>query len=255
MCNTRSSSQADAYSILQTCDPLSRVVRHVDRDVRYSRAMTPKASSLESALAYVEKSDWTATLETLLAVWRATPHVGVADRIVKVGATFPAKEGDWLVIAEKRAPETDAKAIGTIDQARKSETAHVYSFLREYIDRAELVAAPDAPLDSDVLDKIETRLGQKTAKPVEARRADDLMAAVLANLEDDAARLVLADALIEANDPRGELITLQMSAPTPATPSRARKAFPRCARSTLTRSTRKSRRASSRRPSRDESRR
>jgi uncharacterized protein (TIGR02996 family) len=242
--------------------------------------------NLGSALGLADKGDWQSALATLLDVWRASPHRELADLIGKLGISFPAKEGDWLTLARKHAPETldgllasildkgskqardridalvawpldpridrwvasifakppftstgarpfwtrlqpltkrivDATSIEIIAKARKSETARIYGFIGEYIDRAKLVAQAEQPQSRDTLEAIAARLGKKTAKPALSSRADALMVAVLENLEDDSARLVLADALIEANDPRGELITLQMGQTTPAAKKRA----------------------------------
>jgi uncharacterized protein (TIGR02996 family) len=50
--------------------------------------------------------------------------------------------------------------------------------------------------------------------------ADELLAAVYANPDDDGARQVLADALQEIGDPRGEFIALQLSGPDGGDPKR-----------------------------------
>ena len=48
------------------------------------------------------------------------------------------------------------------------------------------------------------------SKPVPHRDVDQLFAECLAKPDDDAPRAVLADALLEREDPRGELIALQL---------------------------------------------
>lgn len=70
---------------------------------------------------------------------------------------------------------------------------------------AALAAAPVAP---------------QTSKSRAAATIAELYAVVYANPDDDGARQVLADALQEIGDPRGELIALQLSGPASADPKR-----------------------------------
>ena len=121
----------------------------------------------------------------------------------------------------------DAQAIDTIDKARKGNWKQCdfeTDFLAEYIDRAKLTKPPEKPLSGDEqreLAAIAKQLGDATAKPPAGKQADELLAQVLANPSDDGARAVLADALVELGDPRGELLALQLAPPTPESTRRA----------------------------------
>ncbi|HEY1551912.1 MAG TPA: TIGR02996 domain-containing protein [Kofleriaceae bacterium] len=121
----------------------------------------------------------------------------------------------------------DARAIDTIDKARKGNWKQCdfeTDFLAEYIDRAKLIKRPEKPLSADESRELATiakQLGEATAKPASGLQADELLAQVLANPSDDGARAVLADALNELGDPRGELIALQLAPPTPENTRRA----------------------------------
>jgi len=74
------------------------------------------------------------------------------------------------------------------------------------------------PLDAELttlvtrsLALLDKPLSPANTEAAAATRDDALLAAVLADLDDDAARAVWADALQQAGDPRGELIALQLA--------------------------------------------
>jgi uncharacterized protein (TIGR02996 family) len=116
----------------------------------------------------------------------------------------------------------DGKAISTIAAARKKfgpNVAHE-EFMEEHLARvfAKLPARAEVLLgdaDAAALARI-TRAG-RSEPSASAGRADAILGEVLDRPDDDALRTVLADALIENGDPRGELIMLQLDAsPDPA---------------------------------------
>jgi uncharacterized protein (TIGR02996 family) len=121
----------------------------------------------------------------------------------------------------------DAAAIETIQKARKGnwkQYSFTTDFLADYVDRAKLSVAAEQPLsssDAGELAKLVLALGAATAKP-SGGDAPELLARVLETPSDDSLRGVLADALVEAGDPRGELIALQLAPPTPERKRRAK---------------------------------
>lgn len=87
------------------------------------------------------------------------------------------------------------------------------------LDQLRAGPSPDGPLDDATRAALERLALALEAPPPEAEGSgtsassdeDRLFAAVLADLDDDAARQVWADALLAREDPRGELIALQLA--------------------------------------------
>ncbi|MFT3840135.1 MAG: TIGR02996 domain-containing protein [Myxococcaceae bacterium] len=69
-------------------------------------------------------------------------------------------------------------------------------------------------------DRVKLRRGQtpQPPAPADAAQTDGLMRAIVERPDDDAARLVYADALLERGDPHGDLIRLQVTAEAKPTP-------------------------------------
>jgi uncharacterized protein (TIGR02996 family) len=252
-------------------------------------------ASIADASTHASRGEWPQAMAALLADWQRAPRGAVADAIVAIDATLPAREiasAQWLAVAKAHDPDAlrsvlatifeagskpareraealcewpldprvdrwlaglydkpvysstgarplwtrlqpltkrivDATAIDTIDKARKGNWKHCdfeTDFLAEYIDRAKLAKPLEKPLSGDEqreLASIATRLRDATARRPEGKQADELLAQVLADPRDDGARAVLADALVELGDPRGELIALQLAPPTPESTRRA----------------------------------
>jgi uncharacterized protein (TIGR02996 family) len=252
-------------------------------------------ASIADASTHASRGEWPQAMAALLAEWQRAPRGAVADAIVAIDATLPAREiasAQWLAVAKAHDPDAlrsvlatifeagskpareraealcewpldprvdrwlaglydkpvysstgarplwtrlqpltkrivDATAIDTIDKARKGNWKHCdfeTDFLAEYIDRAKLTKPLEKPLSGDEqreLASIATQLRDATARRPEGKQADELLAQVLADPRDDGARAVLADALVELGDPRGELIALQLAPPTPESTRRA----------------------------------
>lgn len=83
--------------------------------------------------------------------------------------------------------------------------------------RAALADVLEEPLPEATLAAL-ADLGARVERELRPTRSDDrlgaLLAAVHASPDDDAPRAVLADAWLDAGDPRGELVTLQLAAVT-----------------------------------------
>lgn len=81
--------------------------------------------------------------------------------------------------------------------------------------RAALADVVEEPLPAAALATL-SGLGERVEQGLRPTRSDDrlgeLLAAVYARPDDDAPRAVLADAWLDAGDPRGELVTLQLAA-------------------------------------------
>jgi uncharacterized protein (TIGR02996 family) len=69
---------------------------------------------------------------------------------------------------------------------------------------------PLAVGEAELVARLFEVLGARRGPAAPHRDVDELLAQVIAKPEDDAPRLVLADALLERDDPRGELISLQL---------------------------------------------
>jgi len=101
----------------------------------------------------------------------------------------------------------------------KSRTVRSYyaDALPATIQAIETAATAVVPLDEDergAFTELVTRLAGKRSAPVAHHDVGQLLAECLARPDDDAPREVLADALLEREDPRGELIALQLREPT-----------------------------------------
>lgn len=87
--------------------------------------------------------------------------------------------------------------------------------------RDDLPNEPELPIDADpALARLLTMLEPTADERQRAERIEMLFAAVYEDPDDDGTRLVLADALSEAADPRGELIALQMARAAQETPTK-----------------------------------
>ncbi|MFT3709806.1 MAG: TIGR02996 domain-containing protein [Archangium sp.] len=108
----------------------------------------------------------------------------------------------------------------TVLQKSLPRTWQVRSAQREWLEArfADAVTAlPEAPgplteAQEKQLDAFQKTLAPKKSKPPTTKKSAIDFIAVYASPADDAPRLVLADALMEANDPRGEFLSLQLRA-------------------------------------------
>jgi uncharacterized protein (TIGR02996 family) len=159
-----------------------------------------------------------------LAEWPTDPRLDrwVAMHYAEPPLTSTGARPYWTRLQPLLRRIADSTAVATIKKAR----AHYQrnddheQFMAGHIDRVidKLPVVAEVPADPAAIARL-AKAG--TAAPeATGMRAGDMLAAVLADPADDGARAVLADALIEAGDPRGELIALQMA---PSDPDKAKR--------------------------------
>ncbi|MCP3168399.1 TIGR02996 domain-containing protein [Myxococcus qinghaiensis] len=187
-------------------------------------AKKPDAANLTTLLAaLLDKGSvkGRGRLETL-AGWPEDPRIDrwVASRFVDPPFTSSGARPFWTRLAPLARRIRDAQAASAMLKARAGydKQEDFEEFLAGHVDRirVQLKAAKDAELPADavkVLAQLDTALQDAaTPKPRNAADAETLLAQVLAKPEDEEARAVLADVLLEQGHPRGELIALQLEA-------------------------------------------
>jgi uncharacterized protein (TIGR02996 family) len=169
-----------------------------------------------------------------MAKWPRDPRIDrwVAEQYADPPTTSTGARPFWTKLLPLAQAIVDTQAANTILKVREGwrDTIPWQAFLAGHVERAraKLVAAKDAPFDADTRATIEhvreeLRASTAAALPQRSGDASSLLAAVLANPDDDAARVVLGDVLLEQGDPRGELIALQLlDEPTPAQQKRVK---------------------------------
>jgi uncharacterized protein (TIGR02996 family) len=198
------------------------------------RASVPGANESEREAAWQELADreGAAALDTLLATpWGKKPKLASArlERFAKwgpdprvvghlldldTGARYPTEAGrrfwvdayelmlEWgSVEAAERIPK-ELKAATPLDLIRQRALYEPLHARRAGRWPKEPVLGPE---HLSLLEQLEKRLAPTT------QTRDGLIAAVYAAPRDDGPRLVLADALTEQGDPRGEFIALQLA--------------------------------------------
>jgi uncharacterized protein (TIGR02996 family) len=182
-------------------------------------AADPDPATIDALLATVrDKGSVKARprLETM-ADWPADPRVDrwVAQQYAEPPLTSTGARPYWTRLQPLLAEISDATAIATIAKARKGyrEIDAHQVFMKAHVDRAidKLPVVAEVPVSAEDRALLARIAKAGEARPrASAKRADELLADVLANPADDGLRAVLADALQEAGDPRGELIALQL---------------------------------------------
>jgi hypothetical protein len=229
-------------SALATCLAVWRTApnRELADAIAQLGASLPAATTADKNWLAIAKAQEPASLDSLLATILDKGSVQARERVeALVEWPLDPRLDRWVAELFKAPPYTstgarpfwtrvqpltkrivDGAAIEAIAAARKSKKVSVYDFLAEYIDKAKLVAKPEAPADTKTLAAIKKALASASAKPPTAKRADAVLEEFLADPSNDDALVPLADALIEAGDPRGELITAQLDG-SPAATKRA----------------------------------
>ncbi|WP_163994749.1 TIGR02996 domain-containing protein [Pyxidicoccus caerfyrddinensis] len=167
--------------------------------------------------------------------WPMDPRIDrwVADRYADPPFTSTGARPFWTRLAPLARRILDARAAESLVKARAGydlAVAHE-EFLAAHLDRIspQLDAVKDTALSADtrkMLTVIDAalRTEAEAAKPARSADSATLLAQVLAKPEDDEARAVLADVLLEAGHPRGELIALQLEAARrPLTPAEVKR--------------------------------
>jgi uncharacterized protein (TIGR02996 family) len=157
-------------------------------------------------------------VETLVE-WPMDPRIDrwAADRYVEVTYTSTGARPFWTRMVPLASRVVDPAASLTFTKARKKVAKD--HFLAPYLERirAAIGEVPEVPMTDEtqrVVTAVRASLDASAAKAKPARAGDveALLAAVLAKPDDEGPRIVLADVLMEAEHPRGELIALQTEA-------------------------------------------
>lgn len=170
-----------------------------------------------------------------LAGWPEDPRIDrwVADRYADPPFTSTGARPFWTRLLPLARRVRDTRAAEILGKARAGYDRSIpyEDFLAAHLDRvrAEVDSAQDHALSAElrqVLAKVDLALHEEAeaAKPRRSEDAEALLSQVLANPGDDEARAVLADVLLEAHHPRGELIALQLEATRrPLTPAETKR--------------------------------
>jgi len=158
-----------------------------------------------------------------LAARPPDPRIGRAAVDVVARAPFSVEDADVvygpvIALAVACGDERSLAALDALIAKPIAKTATVRSYLATALPKAvaRLRAATRPAMSATQRAELTARLAAfATPAPEVTRPAADLaalLAECLANPDDDAPRLVYADALLERADPRGELIQLQLRA-------------------------------------------
>lgn len=196
-----------------------------DGDTKAFTTLAKKPSATElgalsRALVATKTADTIARLEALTA-WRDDPRVSGAllDLVKLVPWTSNGARPVWTKTFElitriadprflERAPTLPAEW-----KFRENQREWMQLQLRRAVEAvtATRTKTPVAPLTKIEAKALEALAARLTPRPTSTPRNDGaaLLAAIFANPDDDAARLVYADWCLERADPRGEFISLQ----------------------------------------------
>lgn len=181
-------------------------------------AATRDPGDLEHLLASLTANKKRAELEARLTVLegRADPRIATALHALLEHPPIPGWTGRHAVlqalrmviaIGDPRSAKALAHVASVNEEGGGSATGVLRDQLPSTISTLQGVREPTlAPEQIYMLDVIEGALGSEVRRDPAA-----LFAAVYANPDDDGPRAVLADALQEAGDPRGEFIALQLA--------------------------------------------
>lgn len=163
-----------------------------------------------------------ALFERIATLRRRCPDPRIAD--AAIGLLRDGKLGFWdpASVAQMYRPVVDlllaagdpaaAATLREIAAAPRSKRAMVRQWLQEGLPPVadQLEAAAPAPLPDEVAEGWRALIGSRPRGPSAPTDVGALYREVLARPADDAARHVLADALLEIDDPRGQLLSLQL---------------------------------------------
>ncbi|MBA3398105.1 MAG: TIGR02996 domain-containing protein [Deltaproteobacteria bacterium] len=183
------------------------------------RAGAPRGadvSHLLESLVDVSSNDATARL-ALVATWMPDPRVDAAFTEILKTVPYRATSTQkfWRALFPLMQDIRDPSQLARLEAITFEGVAVTMGgWLRTQRDklvvklRPRLTAAPP-PLPPIVRELAAALASGRAANVAERAGIDELLHAVYANPDDDAARMVYADALMDRGDPRGELITVQ----------------------------------------------
>jgi uncharacterized protein (TIGR02996 family) len=217
-------------------DGLAELITGLSRKLRTTHNLRGKSkAALAAWIALATKAtprDLPALLETLtdatsgdalkrltyVARWMPDPRVDAAivDVLERVPYRATSTRPFWVALFELAEGITDPRALRRLEHCDADGVAlTMQAWLRQRIGHlreitaAKLVVTPEPPEAFEIARLLGDQIGpgklSRGSKNLEA-----LLEAIYAAPDDDAPRLVYADALIERGDPRGELISLQL---------------------------------------------
>jgi len=140
------------------------------------------------------------------------PRVDAAlvDLLGRVPYRATSTQPFWNALFDLAAEITDARQVRRLESVNADGVAAtMQSWLRQKIwALRDAIAIPTHPDPPEIAD-LEALLGPRKLS-MGSKNLEALLAAIYEAPDDDAPRFVLADALLERGDPRGELIALQL---------------------------------------------
>jgi uncharacterized protein (TIGR02996 family) len=173
----------------------------------------------------VQRPHAVARVEALAARAVHDPRISTALVALHERRRYPTTEGRKLsrLIFRVLAKQRDPIATDYFERIERDGSAHEVTAMRAALGvlatRARVPIPIATPREQAALDRLAAHVAVDD-RSTAAR--DELLAAIYAAPHDDAPRLVLADLLVEQQDPRGELIALQLGAQTPKSVARQR---------------------------------
>ncbi len=187
----------------------------------------PTSAAIKKKLAALTSADITPLLETierqarvsqmmkpylLLLASRTPPDPRVADMLLRFLVRDDLQAFDHVLLTEL-VEHDDVRSRDLLREQAAGWQVRRARFHRRHTEIDRLIATasrtwPEYPPFTGDLAPLEALLA-----PDHKRDVESLLVAVYADLANDVPRLVYADALQDAGDPRGELITLQLTNP------------------------------------------
>jgi uncharacterized protein (TIGR02996 family) len=187
-----------------------------------ARADTATALEIPALLEALADARSQQAMERLAHVARWMPDPRVDDAILGWIEAVPYRATStrpfWTALWPLARAITDPRQLPRLERAEAAGVAvTMATFLRgKFAQLAEQLAPVlGGPHDEpSILDELATLIGARNLS-IGSRNIEALLAAVYDAPDDEAPRLVYADALLERGDPRGELITLQIQGRDP----------------------------------------
>lgn len=179
---------------------------------RATAAKPQDRPALLAAFADASSSDAGKRL-ALLKTWMPDPRVDAAivELLERVPYRATSTRPFWISLFELASSMTSHRAIRRLDGlAADGVAATMKSWLETKLqtlrdELSHITSSPEPPEVTEIL----AMLGPKKLS-IGSTNLEALLGAIYDAPDDDAPRLVLADALLERNDPRGEFISLQL---------------------------------------------
>lgn len=189
-----------------------------------SKDIRPTSAAIRKRIATLTAVDVTPLVETIERQARVSPTMlGIAielaqkslpdPRIARLLRWFTGEDDLHPGLIDMLAAHDDPRSRTLLEQRAKywGERRARFHRRRARIDHLIATASQDWPIYSTPDDDVTPLVPLLEAKP--EQDLTHLLDAVYADLTNDAPRMIYADALQDAGDPRGEMITLQLTNP------------------------------------------